>query len=190
MRYILDSSGYVESVSCTPFNCKNQSCKEYTGTIPSGYDTLEEWALNANIRAYKITNNNLVYDAAKDEALQAEWANKEAGYICEKGNNNNGAYIKYSDGTMLCYGAVSGTSNLSDYWGQFKRTDENLTLTFPVAFSEAPTSVQLTGDSYSSIVCTLIKNITETQLTFFCLKPNSVSSKDYGVKWLAIGKWK
>ena len=73
MRYILDSSGYVESVSCTPFNCKDKSCKEYTGSIPSGYDSLEEWATTANIRAYKITSGNLVYDSARDAALQAEW---------------------------------------------------------------------------------------------------------------------
>lgn len=76
MRYILDSSGYVESVSCTPFNCHDKSCTEYKGSIPSGYDTLQEWATTANIRAYKITNNNLVYDSAKDAELQAEWAKK------------------------------------------------------------------------------------------------------------------
>lgn len=69
MRYILNSSGYIDSVSCTPFNCKDQSCKEYKGTVPSGYDSLEDWALNANIAAYKISNNNLVYDAAKDAEI-------------------------------------------------------------------------------------------------------------------------
>lgn len=74
MRYILDSSGYVESVSCTPFNCKDKSCTEYKGSIPSGYDSLEDWATTANIRAYKITSGNLVYDSARDAALQAEWA--------------------------------------------------------------------------------------------------------------------
>ena len=104
--------------------------------------------------------------------------------------NSNGTAIKFPNGTMICYGSANGTSTLSDYWGQFKRTDENLKLTFPVEFREIPQSVQLTGDSYSSIICTLIKNITTTQLTFFCLKPNSVSSTDYGIKWLAIGKWK
>lgn len=73
MRYILDSDGYIDSVSCNPFGCKDKECQEYTGAVPSGYETLDEWVLNANIRAYKITNNNLVYDEAKDEELQAEW---------------------------------------------------------------------------------------------------------------------
>lgn len=74
MRYILDDTGYIDSVSCTPFNCKDKSCQEYIGTIPSGYNSLEEWALNANIRAYKIVDNNLVYDSAKDAEIEAELA--------------------------------------------------------------------------------------------------------------------
>jgi hypothetical protein len=74
MKYILDSSGYVENASCNPISCDDKVSQEYTGTIPSGYDSLDDWILNANIRAYKITNGNLVYDAARDEALQAEWA--------------------------------------------------------------------------------------------------------------------
>lgn len=81
MRYILDDSGYIDSVSCTPFNCKDKSCQEYTGTIPSGYDTLQEWAQNANIRAYKIVEGNLSYDAAKAAELEAEWGNATHGNI-------------------------------------------------------------------------------------------------------------
>ena len=189
MRYILDSSGYVESVSCTPFNCKDQSCKGYTGTIPSGYDTLEEWALNANIRAYKITNNNLVYDAAKDEALQAEWANKEAGYICEKGSTSNGYYIKYSDGTMECMALVTGTSNLSDYWGQFKRTEENIPVTFPVPFVNIP-YVVATGAAYEGVVSVLIGDRLQDKFKFTALKPNANTGTKYAFLYHAIGKWK
>ncbi len=75
MKYILDNSGYVESASCNPISCDDKVSQEYTGTIPDGYETLDEWILYANIRAYKIVNNNLVYDAAKDAELQEEWAN-------------------------------------------------------------------------------------------------------------------
>ena len=73
MRYILDDSGYIHSVSCTPFNCNDKSCTEYTGAIPSGYETLAEWAQNANIRAYKLVGGNLTFDAAKDAELTAKW---------------------------------------------------------------------------------------------------------------------
>ncbi len=73
MRYILDSSGYIDSVSCNQFECKDKTCKAYTGTVPSGYDSLEDWVLNANIRAYKIVSGNLTYDSTKDTNLKNEY---------------------------------------------------------------------------------------------------------------------
>jgi uncharacterized protein Veg len=73
MRYILDDNGYIYSVSCNPIECNNKGCTGYTGSVPEGYDTIEIWATTANIRAYKIVDGNLVYDADKAAALEAEW---------------------------------------------------------------------------------------------------------------------
>ena len=67
MRYILDDEEYISSVY---FGCYGVNCTEYTGEIPEGYESLEEWVENANIRAYKMVDGNLVYDAAKDYELQ------------------------------------------------------------------------------------------------------------------------
>jgi hypothetical protein len=120
MRYILDDNGYIDSVSCTPFNCKDKSCQEYTGTIPSGYDTLEEWAQNANIRAYKITNNNLVYDEAKDTELKTEWelivedSNKIINFSPKNASVHNfyGGCYYYKKGTRVhLHLGLSGLSN-------------------------------------------------------------------------------
>lgn len=72
MNYILDDLGYIEEISFGgEIVCSNKSCTEYNGNIPSGYETLLEWSLNANIRAYKIVNGDLVYDENKDKELQA-----------------------------------------------------------------------------------------------------------------------
>lgn len=73
MRYILDDLGYIEAVSCTYIECNNKGCTEYTGTIPEGYESYAQWAEEANIRAYKIVDNNLVYDANRAAALEEEW---------------------------------------------------------------------------------------------------------------------
>ena len=69
MRYILDNEGYVELCSKTHIECNGRGCTEYTGTIPSGYETIEDWVNNANIRAYKIVNGNLIYDPDRDYKL-------------------------------------------------------------------------------------------------------------------------
>lgn len=84
MFYILDSLGYIEATSSHYIECDNKTCTEYKGTIPSGYSDLDDWVLNANIRAYKInTSGNLIYDEARDESLQKEYAN------CLIGGNRN-----------------------------------------------------------------------------------------------------
>jgi hypothetical protein len=79
MRYILDDSGYIYSVSCNYIACDSKDGVEYTGTVPDGYNSLEEWAARANIRAYKIVNGNLTYDANRAAALEAEWAKCKSG---------------------------------------------------------------------------------------------------------------
>lgn len=66
MRYELNN-GYICKVF---FGCMSGSCTEYTGTVPEGYETLEDWATNANIQAYKIVDGNLVYDDAKNTELE------------------------------------------------------------------------------------------------------------------------
>jgi hypothetical protein len=78
MRYILNDNGFIETIS---FNymveCNNKLCTEYTGTTPSGYETLAEWSENANINAYKIVNGNLTYDSEEDARLKSLWASQE-----------------------------------------------------------------------------------------------------------------
>lgn len=81
MRYILDDKGYVKYCSNTQMTCENKSCTEYKGSVPSGYATIEEWAVNANIRAYKIVSGNLTYDSAKDAELQKEYQQYETNEI-------------------------------------------------------------------------------------------------------------
>lgn len=94
MFYILDNLGYIEEVSTHYIERDNKTCTEYTGAIPEGYETLADWVLNANIRAYKITNGNLVYDANRDAALQAEYnarllPNEFILYESTNGSNGN-----------------------------------------------------------------------------------------------------
>ena len=82
MRYILDDLGYIEEVSSNLMNCNDKECTAYSGTIPEGYETLEDWVLNANIRAYKLdADGNLIFDEARDAELQEEY--KDDSYFCK-----------------------------------------------------------------------------------------------------------
>lgn len=74
MFYILDDLGYIEEVSTHYIERDSKTCTEYTGAIPEGYETLDNWVLNANIRAYKLdADGNLIFDEIRDAELQKEY---------------------------------------------------------------------------------------------------------------------
>lgn len=96
MRYILDEDGYILEIN---WGCTTGECTAYTGAVPSGYDSLEDWYNNANVRAYKIVDGNLVYDAERDAELQAQYEleaseNEYAtiGYVNSKFNQSTSSY--------------------------------------------------------------------------------------------------
>lgn len=99
MKYILDNNGYVESASCNPISCDDKVSQEYTGSIPSGYDSLDDWILNANIRAYKISGGNLVYDSARDAQLTALWSETD-GYGAAVGKASKNLFISNVSGSL------------------------------------------------------------------------------------------
>lgn len=84
MRYILDDRGYVKYCSNTYITCENKTCTSYEGTIPNGYETIEEWVQKANIRAYKIVDGNLTYDSDEDARLQEEYKKSSYTYSTEE----------------------------------------------------------------------------------------------------------
>lgn len=74
LRYILDKNGYVCHASLGGLIvCDLGECTEYTGEIPNGYSTIEEWYDKEidRLNAWKIVDNNLVYDESRYKELQA-----------------------------------------------------------------------------------------------------------------------
>ena len=83
MRYEIDENNYILNVY---FGCHSGTCTEYTGEIPEGYETLAVWAENANVRAYKLVEGNLVLDVIRNEELEALYAKEaeENSYVSKK----------------------------------------------------------------------------------------------------------
>jgi hypothetical protein len=131
MRYELDENGYICKVF---FGCHSGNCTLYEGEIPVGYETLEDWATQANIRAYKLVDGNLTYDIDRAVELQIQWENLEKGLlwsgVCSVGEtvtllenikNYKSVYIK--TGTSYNYAIcpiipnVSAVRGLATYTG-------------------------------------------------------------------------
>lgn len=85
MRYEIDENNYILNVY---FGCHSGMCTEYTGEIPEGYETLAIWAENANIRAYKLVDGNLILDTVKNEELEALYAKQT-----EENSNASKKYV-------------------------------------------------------------------------------------------------
>ena len=109
--------------------------------------------------------------------------------IVESGSNTNGSYVKYSDGTMICFGKISGVSSLYDYWEQFKRTEEDIEIYFPATFKTSP-YVTANGTNASGIFTVLIGGTYATYFKFTGLKAKNNTGTSYEIYYQATGKWK
>ena len=78
MRYIADASGYVKEVSFgAMIVCGGVGCKEYTGTVPSGYSSLIDWFTQECEKLYRwrIVGGNLTLDSSASNPPEKEWTN-------------------------------------------------------------------------------------------------------------------
>lgn len=75
MRYIVNSNGYVTSVSFgANITCGDNSCTEYTGSVPADYKSLEDWYLQESEKLYrwKIIEGELTLDSSAVPPADAE----------------------------------------------------------------------------------------------------------------------
>ena len=166
------------------------SSNGYFGTGNSG--NLQPYIiLNYIIKATAVTPmtgqviDNLDGDSTTD-APSIHIIKEKIRNIIESGDG----YIKYSDGTMICYGEYTGTSELFDYFGWCIRTAENINITFKKEFLSAP-MVTITPRYNSYIFSIAINQISATGFKFTGLKPSGARSSTYiNMNYMAIGKWK
>ena len=81
MRYELDDEGYLLYVF---FGCASGNCTGYEGSIPEGYETIEEWYEDnhESLNAWKIVNGNLVLDSARETELQERYEQEQLDNSC------------------------------------------------------------------------------------------------------------
>ena len=113
--------------------------------------------------------------------------------LYESGSNENGSYVKFPDGTMICYWQ-SGVPGSGD--GGFTVAASAVTtntLTFPETFSSEPVvmPILMSGSSSANIgyisVSPWYVTTTQFQIRFYN-KDTSARVPNYG--YIAIGRWK
>lgn len=111
-----------------------------------------------------------------------------SGSIFESGSNANGAYIRFADGTQICFGLVTRACAVTSlagtvYYGY------SASIGFPASFISSPAFF---CQSYSSGVITWdgAGGSTSAVGQPLMMSPSSLASRNYSCNYLAIGKWK
>ena len=112
--------------------------------------------------------------------------------IVESGSNENGNYIKYVDGTMICYGKKTFQVDINTTTGALYSGTIDNALTFPQKFVGLPGYVSVNSthneDYYFCFVQGVVHNSSGIT-TISLLKPIAVSTQ-IPLTYLAIGRWK
>lgn len=116
------------------------------------------------------------------------------GTIVDSGSNTNGDYIKFSDGTMICYREISQNINIDNSWGSLYYGADTTSYNFAQTFSTAPKVIVGLRPS-ASVGCWLVfqdsVSITTSSYSgLYVARPNSANSVGVVFTILAIGKWK
>lgn len=104
---------------------------------------------------------------------------------------NGEGYIKFGDGTMLCYGNIGfniGTMNQKNPFWQYQ--DDNLSISFPKPFVSKPIiSGTVVAGNYASILYVI--NCSQEKITQInILTLSDASNQKTNINYIAIGKWK
>ena len=167
--------------------------------LPSLLDKFKDFVngLKANWEEYEAHVDNTTDAHGIDEHVAATAEDDvhgllSGGFIIEDfGSNNNGSWVRWSNGLQICWGSKTfpgeGWTGSGDKWYLMGQS-----LTFPATFDSAPIFLGTTRDSQLGA--------RSAKLTNFSVETSDVSniafsgwgtfSSSFYLYWLAIGWWK
>lgn len=108
------------------------------------------------------------------------------GAVIEHGSNTNGQYIKFADGTMICFARELSATNLTlNVWKEYNYT-------LPAAFYSEPVVSPdlLIGTSWAYVADIQSGGSSANQVTILLVTTNaSYTSLNKAVQYIAIGRW-
>lgn len=113
------------------------------GVAVSGLQPIDAM-LTAIAALTSVAGNFLAFSGADSPAARAivgtvsQSGGVPTGAIIERGSNANGEYVRYADGTQICWKDSVGSLNGNTATGGIFRSSAVLSWTFPVVFSSAP----------------------------------------------------
>ena len=182
---------YVKALDSMPVG----TIVDYDGQasdIPTGWETYGTGQIKKTSEARPLTGHIVnTYSESQENAYSCNYVNG----IIESGSNANGNYVKYADGTMICYRTATATLNCTTAWNTLYIGDDRTTVwNFAQTFINTPvvnlrletaTGASFIQGSYYPL------NVTTTGLSgISIIRPDSRANIDVILNIIAIGKWK
>ena len=174
-RYSKATSTGIESVSLVAVKGTATSDTPYDPTVSVG--NAESGANVVNLKLYRVRINGIsiegvdpIFDVSPPTMISS-------------GGNGNGRYVKYPDGTMICWG--NGSKSVLSTGG--------ITVTFPEAFIDNAYSAHANAINLSNYLSKCDNtSASSTNVWFFKATdgttPSTGTSVNYSV--MAVGRWK
>lgn len=113
-----------------------------------------------------------------------------AGYIEESGSNDNGNYIKYSDGTMICRNKMTINKAVNIAYGGLYRSVGIDFSNFPKAFIDIPDISYSCIGINTAFIVNWSASTKEKIGSLIAIRPTTTNAQDYIISYTAIGRWK
>ena len=113
------------------------------------------------------------------------------GTVVESGSNENGTYVKFADGTMICRATkrITGVTTSVPSGGNIPVSANQSGLTFPVTFIEKP-EISMSAGRHSAWIG-YAWTPTEVGTSDFVVYTNVPVSNFYiDIQYIAMGRWK
>lgn len=156
-------------------------------------DKLVAITSDVSLVAEKITNNiSNSKTTGTTNTYSCDYINGIIDRIIESGSNENGNWIKYSDGTMICSSEISREVNFVQSGNSYTGETTN-TIFFPQDFIGKPRvaiNTQHDADYYNCAVYGVIINKTSITKIIFLRTISPSATVEIPFSYIAIGKWK
>lgn len=139
-------------------------------------------------KSIKLTDNNFIDSISivhNKESLKNILNNK---IIYETGSNDNGQYVKYSDGTMIQSGSIYTWVDIKTQDGVLYRPADAIGLPFAQSFVNTNYKVNVTASA--DIIGSYAINKYADKVYVWCFAPSSRSAKGRYLDYIAFGYWK
>ncbi|WXB47870.1 hypothetical protein WCWAEYFT_CDS0168 [Vibrio phage VB_VaC_TDDLMA] len=184
---VISNTSFINNAENSRFQdntVKNTSVSDFTffNGQPSWYDNnIIEYHNGLAFSSNISTEDNSIFDVAtKRETIEGALIS---------GENTNGRYIKYPDGTMICTHTVSVTANVTETFGSLFRSAEFFTWNFPADFAVGEFPYMDVKPRTADPHFCISQNGNELG-TFRVVSYQSDGALTLNISMMATGKWK